>query len=412
MVAPWISLCYNNGKYVQKGYIIMNPQQRKQNIYLMYAIGFFQSIVLYASISTLYRQARGLSLAEYAVIDGFSYIFQLAFEIPFGMLADRIGYKKTLILSNGIYLLSKLIFWQAFGFGSFLLERLFFSMALAGLSGVDASILYLSCDKQESQKIFSHSSAFGTAGMLTGCLIFTLFLSTDYDATALGTVITYSIAFVLSFFIHDVKDEEPKEDIPSLRCLTDILKITLKDHRFLLFILAEALLSYATWAVSVMLNQTKFLSLGLTEQHIGWIEIVFSVLALTGAWSAALTRKVGFQRFMVTGMGIVAVSALVMGITRSVVLAICSLALVEVTYPLLQPLISDLYSKRVAVRDRATQLSVYAMITELLSFGISLAMSLITAYSYFCSFVFCALMAVAGIFLFVYCYRGVKSIDI
>ena len=80
----------------------MEIQRKQRNIPLMYAICFFQGIVLYASISTLYRQARGLSLAEYAVIDGFSYLFQLAFEVPFGMLADRFGYKKTLILSNGV----------------------------------------------------------------------------------------------------------------------------------------------------------------------------------------------------------------------------------------------------------------------------------------------------------------------
>ena len=55
--------------------------RKERNISLMYAICFFQGIVLYASISTLYRQARGLSLAQYAVIDGFAYIFQLAFEI-------------------------------------------------------------------------------------------------------------------------------------------------------------------------------------------------------------------------------------------------------------------------------------------------------------------------------------------
>lgn len=92
----------------------MNLRTRERNIPIMYVICFFQGIVLYASISTLYRQARGLSLSEYAVIDGFSYLFQLAFEIPFGMLADRIGYKKTLIFSNGLYLVSKIIFWQAY----------------------------------------------------------------------------------------------------------------------------------------------------------------------------------------------------------------------------------------------------------------------------------------------------------
>lgn len=388
----------------------MNLQNTRRNIPLMYAIAFFQGIVLYASISTLYRQARGLSLSEYAVIDGFSYIFQLAFEIPFGMLADRMGYKKTLVFSNGLYLISKIIFWQAFGFGSFLLERLFFSMALAGLSGLDVSILYLSCGKQDSQKIFSRYSAFGTAGMLTGCLIFTLFLSGNYEATALGTVITYGIAFFLSFFVRDVHSEEPKEDIPSLRRLADTLKTTLKDRKFLLFILGAAMVSYATWAVTVMLNQTKYIALGLTERHIGWIEIVLSCLALTGVYSAALTKKAGFKKFMVLCMGTVAISALIMGITGNALLAILCAALVEIAYDLIQPLISDLYSKRVCVSDRATQLSVYAMIEEILSFGLSFLMSVITAKSYSGSFVFCAVLAAGGIFLFLYCYRGVHSI--
>lgn len=390
----------------------MGTQINRKNIRLMYAITFFQGIVLYASISTLYRQARGLSLSEYAVIDGFAYIFQLAFEIPFGMLADRIGYKKTLILSNGLYLISKVVFWQAFGFTSFLLERLFFSMAVAGLSGVDVSILYLSCDGENSQKVFSHSTAWGTAGMLTGCLIFTLFLSSSYDATALGTVITYAIAFALSFLVEDVQNAEPKDAAPSLRRLADTLKVTLRDRKFLFFILGETLVSYATWAVNVMLNQTKYISLGLTEQHIGWIEIVFSSLALTGACSAALTKKMGFRKFMVLGMGTVAVSALVMGITGNVFLAILSSALVEVAYGLIQPLVSDLYSKRVSVSDRATQLSVYAMIGEFFSFGVSFLMSGISAVSYSGSFVFCTVIAVFGIFLFLYCYRGVKNIDV
>ena len=386
----------------------MKGNYNKRNIALMYGIAFFQGIVLYASISTLFRQARGLTLAEYAVIDGFSYLFQLAFEIPFGMLADRIGYKKTLIFSNGIYLLSKVVFWQAYGFCNFLVERLLFSIALAGLSGVDSSILYLSAGEGDSQKVFSRAGAFGTAGMLTGCLIFTLFLSENYDATALGTVITYGIAFALSFFITDVKEEAPKEEVPSLRRLADILKITLKDRRFLLFILAEAMLSYATWAVSVMLNQTKYISLGLTEQHIGWIEIGFSVLALTGAWSAALTKRMGFRKFMVTGMGLIAVCAVVMGKTGSVMTAILSVALVEVVYALLSPLVSDLYSKQVSVNDRATQMSVYAMIVEFFSFGISLIMSLITDQSTAASFGFCAVLAIMGIVLFLGCY-GFKT---
>ena len=387
-------------------------QSKKRNIALMYAICFFQGIVLYASISTLYRQARGLSLAEYAVIDGFSYLFQLAFEIPFGMLADRFGYKKTLIFSNGLYLLSKVIFWQAFGFTDFLLERLFFSMALAGLSGLDVSILYLSSDKQDSQKIFGRYSAFGTAGMLTGCVIFTTFLSDNYDATALGTVISYGIAFGLSFFLLDVKADAQKEKRPTLRRLTEILKITITDRRFLLFILAEALISYGAWAVSVMLNQGKYISLGLTERHIGMIELVFAGLALTSTWSALLTKKLGFRKFAVLSIGSIGAAALVMGITSSAPVAIFCGAMVEVAYGLLQPLFCDLRSKRVAVSDRATQLSVYAMLSECISFGLSFVMALIAEQSSLYPFLFCAVLPALGIFLFLICYKGVHSVEI
>lgn len=326
------------------------------------------------------------------------------------MLADRIGYKKTLIFSNGLYLLSKIIFWQAFGFGSFLLERLFFSMALAGLSGLDVSILYLSCGKQDSQKVFSHYGAFGTAGMLTGCVIFTAFLSENYSATALGTVITYGIAFFLSFFLKDVKESSPREERPTLSRLGEILKITLKDRRFLLFLLAEALISYGTWAVSVMLNQGKYISLGLTEQHIGIIELVFAGLALTSAWSALLTKKLGFRKFAVLSISTIAVSTLVMGITRNAFLAIFCGAAVEIAYGLLQPLVSDLCSKRVSVSDRATQLSVYAMITECLSFGLSFLMSLIADRSILAPFLFSSALCAAGIVFFLSCYRRFPSV--
>ena len=389
----------------------MEIQRKQRNIPLMYAICFFQGIVLYASISTLYRQARGLSLAEYAVIDGFSYLFQLAFEVPFGMLADRFGYKKTLILSNGIYLLSKIIFWQAFCFGSFLLERLFFAMALAGLSGLDTSILYLSCGKQDSQKVFSWYSAFGTAGMLTGCLIFTLFLSTNYDATAFGTVLAYGIAFGLSFFVTDVRDIEPKDPRPTMGRLAEILKITLKDRKFLLFILGDTLVCNGAWASRVLLSQQKLLRVGMTEQHIGWMEIVISCLALSTVASAFLTKKLGFKRFMVSCILTISAAALVLGVTGNPWIAILCSVLIDLSCTWIGPLTNELFNKRVSVSDRATQLSVFAMLNEILGFGISFVMAAVASRSVIGSFALCSAMAGTGIFLFLTCYRGVKTLE-
>jgi len=70
----------------------------KRNLYFMYAISFFQGMVFYSSIATLYRQAAGLSIFQITMIESISLVLSFAFEIPWGVLADRIGYRLTMIV--------------------------------------------------------------------------------------------------------------------------------------------------------------------------------------------------------------------------------------------------------------------------------------------------------------------------
>ena len=118
----------------------------------MYAMVLLQGMVFYGPVATLYRQARGVTVFQITLIEGISYLLCIALEIPWGILADRIGYKKTMIFCSGLFFVSKLIFWKAAGFGGFLLERVLLSIVIAGLSGVDTSMLYLSCGEGESRR--------------------------------------------------------------------------------------------------------------------------------------------------------------------------------------------------------------------------------------------------------------------
>ncbi|MCH5317706.1 MAG: hypothetical protein J1E05_06985 [Eubacterium sp.] len=54
----------------------------KRNLFCMYAISLFQGMVFYSSISTLYRQAAGLSVFQIAAIESVCSVMSLAFEIP------------------------------------------------------------------------------------------------------------------------------------------------------------------------------------------------------------------------------------------------------------------------------------------------------------------------------------------
>ena len=89
----------------------------KKNIYLMYLIIFLQSLVFYGSIATLYRQKRGLSMTEIFIIESAYFIIVIILEVPWGKLADKIGYKKIVVIANFIYFLSKIVFYNS---GSFL----------------------------------------------------------------------------------------------------------------------------------------------------------------------------------------------------------------------------------------------------------------------------------------------------
>lgn len=64
----------------------------KKNIYLMYAISCLQGMVFYGPIATLYRQAQGVTVFEITLIESISLVLCLLLELPWGIIADRIGY--------------------------------------------------------------------------------------------------------------------------------------------------------------------------------------------------------------------------------------------------------------------------------------------------------------------------------
>ena len=119
---------------------------KKRNVYLMYAIVFLQGLVFYGSVATVYRQGRGISLYDIFLIESVSWILMILLEVPWGCFADGFGYKNTIVISNIMYFISKIIFWQAHSLVMFLLERVFISIALSGISGCDSAILYSSID--------------------------------------------------------------------------------------------------------------------------------------------------------------------------------------------------------------------------------------------------------------------------
>lgn len=179
--------------------------QKNKNIYLMYAIACLQGIVFYGPVATLYRQAAGVTVFQITIIESICLVLAVGCELPWGIAAERIGYRRTMIVCCGLYFVSKIVFWRADGFGGFLAERVLLGVVIAGFSGVDTSVLYLSCKPEESQKVFGIYNSLNMMGLLVAAGVYSVFIGGNYRLAGLLTVVSYGVSAVLALGLEEVR---------------------------------------------------------------------------------------------------------------------------------------------------------------------------------------------------------------
>lgn len=342
----------------------------KKNCYLMYAIACLQGMVFYGPIATLYRQAQGVSVFEITLIESISLALCLLLELPWGIAADRIGYKRTMAVCCLLYFISKIIFWRADGFPAFLLERILLSVVIAGLSGVDTSILYLSAPKEDSQKVFGIYDGLSTAGLLVAAFIYSVVVGENYRLAGFLTVISYGLAAALSLFLTEVK-EEGKERM-SGKAFCGSLRQTLTDKRLLLLLLGIAFLHETHQTITVFLNQLLYVRAGMPDALIGYLYIVVTVVGMSGFFSAAVTKKMG-RIFLIRACYLTAAAVcLFLAFTKNGWGAAFGIMALRLAFSLFMPLQTQLQNERIVAAERATALSINAVIIDSVGVGTNL----------------------------------------
>lgn len=344
----------------------------KKNIVIMYAISFLQGMVFYSAIATLYRQAVGVSVFQITLIESISLALCLLLELPWGILAEKIGYKNTMIVCGVIYFLSKIVFWQADGFVMFLLERIMLSVVIAGLSGVDSSVIYLSCEEDYVQKAFGIYSSLGTVGMMLAAGAYSLFFSGNYRITGLLTVITYGIAMVLTFFLKEVKAAKDEEQSPIADFFV-ILKDIFRRKELFVFLIGIALFSEVHQTITVFLNQLQYVRCGMSDQMIGYIYILMTVAGLSGTWSDKFTNVIGKRKSGLVLIGTGFVACVLLTLTKSPVVSVIAIIAIRIAFSLLMPLADTIENQQVTHENRATALSINSVIMD----GVAIATNLV-----------------------------------
>lgn len=375
----------------------------KKNLYILYGIALLQGMVFYGPIATLYRQAQGLSVLEITIIESISLALGILLEVPWGVLADRIGYRRTMIFCSGLYFISKIVFWQANGFADFLLERVMLSVVLAGFSGVDSSILYLSCQGQDSQKAFGIYNSMSMAGLLMAAGVFSLLIQNNYSLAGFLTVISYGLAALLSLGLTEVKETTAEEVRPEPFRTT--LQSTLRNRTFLLFLVGVAFLSETHQTITVFLNQLQYTRCGMSNTAIGILYIVATLLGLLGVYSAAVTNRLGTKRSFFLFCGLAAVSCLTLGVTAQAFPSVLGILILRFSNTLFQPFQSEIQNRQIQTENRATALSIHSMLISCIAIGTNLVFGALSDWSLPAAFFFGGSICILGLIFFLVWYR-------
>lgn len=391
---------------------------KTRNICFMYAIALLQGMVFYGPVATLYRQARGVSILQITVIESISLALCLLLEFPWGILADKIGYKKTILICNILYFLSKIIFWRADSFSGFLLERIMISVVISGLSGVDTALLYISCQEEpapadkgqpssqeKSHRVFSIYNSLQTAGLLFAAFLFSRITQTgddSYSISAFLTVISYGLAALLSLGLTDTDTQKEQHSFHDFICL---LKQTLTDRYLLLFLTGIALLNETHQTITVFLCQLQYVRCGLSASSIGYIYIAVTIAGLCSALSAKITKTLGMARTASILFLSAAAACLMLACTENALLSVLGILILRIAFSLFQPLQSELQNRQIDTTDRATALSIHAVIIDSAGIGTNIAFGSLAERSLTHSLLFGAVLCITGFLFFRIWYR-------
>ncbi len=369
----------------------------RRNIYIFYVMALLQGMVFYGPIATLYRQASGVGLGQIALMEGLSLTLSVALELPWGLLAERLGYRQTMVLCSGLYFVTKLIFWRAAGFGGFLLERVLLGVVAAGLSGVDAGMLYLSCPPENAQRTFEIYNNMTILGLLLATGVYTLWIGEDHRLAGALTAVSYAAAALLSLGLREVRAPERRRGREVLDGFRGALGETLKNRRLLLFLTGAALLGASHQMITVFYSQSQYQRTGMTAAGMGLAYALATLLGLLGGFSARLREWVG-ERWLLLLLPLTsALACLLLALTGDKLSSVLAVSALRVGYNLLQPLQAAVQNREIRGKDRATALSVHAVWMDAVTLSATLVFGRLSEISLPAAFLLGGVLSLASL---------------
>jgi MFS family permease len=374
--------------------------ERKLRLFQLYR--FLSTSYLFAPVIMVFFGGRNLTVTQITLLNSVYCVTAMLFEVPTGVLADRWGRKRAMVLGSLMMAAGCTLDYLGHSFLLFAVGEGLLALGMTLTSGADSAFLFdLLRDAGRAHEYRSREGAASAAKLVGAAVALAAggwLARHDVAATYLVTAFVCLAASAVAALLGDEPFQLPRTEARSIASQMRRSAERVFTHRPLLFAIALSTLVFTLVRMAIYLHQPYLTAANFDLSSVG---LIMAGLSLAAAWGALqidrLRRAVG-EGALVWGLpAALALSYLLLG-RFFAPWGIAMLGLQCVASGIYSPLSKELLNREIVdSSQRATILSVESMARRL-AFGlfapvVGLA---IDARGLYAGLYTCAALALAG----------------
>lgn len=285
---------------------------QSKNISLMFAMELMGGMLFFLPILALYFEQSLFNTTNVAIIYSVEAIFAAIFEVPSGVIADKIGGKRTMIFAHIILLIGYVFLAIGGSMAFFLAYAIINAFARSLNSGADSAFLYDTLKEEGNEKyfkkIFGTYSAFWPLGASLSSIIGAYLAVINFKLPIILSFFPIAIVVILACFLKQPKYE--KSNSKAHHHTIKAFNVLAHSRQLGLLVLAGIFSTMFIYSID-NLDSIYLYFKEIPVYYFGYIGTVKYIFIALGSYSTHwLTSKVGNKAVLVVSSFVMASSFL------------------------------------------------------------------------------------------------------
>ncbi len=368
---------------------------------------FFSNLYFYLPVGTLYLQDKGLNYVQINSLWGIIVGTMFLTEAPTGILADRLGHKKAIVIALALQLLGEVMYVLADCYALFALTSVVAGVGFAFASGCVEALAYDSLKAMGRQAEMSKAMGFIVAAQraanliafaLSGVLIGVL-TQARFVRAIVATACAVAAGWLMTWTLKPVPHDRPASGTSSIQLLLDGVEALRANPRlWRLTLLALATIPFRDY---LGMYQSRLVGVGVTPAGLGLIQAAAAALSILSArYAYWIAERLGGNAGLLLATCLPGVLYLIAAATVHPAFSALAFCLLSGSMSLRAPLLSGRLNPHIESRNRATVLSLISMLSGLYVAVMGLLIGRIGDRSLTWAFGLMGVVVLGGSFLF------------